>query len=112
MGKAKVSDIFVGTGNVFEDLGLADAEELTTKVRLGLAINNIVDKRKLSQLEAAKLLGINQPKMSALQNYKLDGFSVQRLMHFITALEYDVVIAIRPRAKSAVAARVSVIDAA
>jgi len=106
------SNIYCGTGNVFEDLGFPDAEELSTKVRLSVVINNIIDRRELSQAEAAKMLGINQPKISALQNYKLDGFSVERLMNFITALKYDVVIEIRPCAGSAKAARIFVVDAA
>jgi hypothetical protein len=46
------------------------------------------------------VLGVNQPKISALEHYKLEGFSVERLMHFATALEHDVVIEIRPRAKA------------
>ncbi len=69
------------------------------KVRvLAVAINNILAERKLTQKEAAKLLGINQPKVSALQRYRLDGFSVARLMQFVTALEYDVVIELRHKA--------------
>ncbi len=51
----------------------------------------------MTQVEAAKVLGVNQPKISALLHYKLEGFSVERLMHFVTALKHDVVIEIRPR---------------
>jgi predicted XRE-type DNA-binding protein len=113
LAKAKPEvEIYVGPWNVLEDMGFPDAEELSTKVRLGVAINNIIDRRQLSQSEAAKLLRISQPKVSALQNYKLNGFSVQRLMQFITALEYDVVIAIRPHKGSDNAPRISVVDAA
>jgi len=101
-----------GSGNVFADLNLPDAEELHTKLRLIVAINRIVGERALTQKAAAKLLGINQPKVSALQHYKLDGFSVERLMHFVTALEYDVVIELRPRPASEGQARVLVVHAA
>jgi predicted XRE-type DNA-binding protein len=87
-----------------------NAEELGTKVRLAAGVNAILAKRKLTQVEAAKVLGVNQPKVSALRGYKLEGFSVERLMHFVTALEHDVVIEIRPRAKRE--ARVSVVNAA
>ncbi len=58
------------------------------------------------QAEAARLLGVNQPKVSALRGYKLEGFSVERLMHFATALQHDVVIEIRPRATAKGAAQV------
>jgi predicted XRE-type DNA-binding protein len=92
------SNVFFGSGNVFVDLGFADAEELTTKVRFAVAVNKILKERSLTQKEAARLLGITQPKVSALQRYKLEGFSVERLMHFATALAYDVVIELRPRA--------------
>ena len=86
-------------GNVFADLGLPNAEELGTKVRLAASLNAILARRKMTQAEAARVLGVNQPKVSALKGYKLEGFSVERLMHFVTALEHDVVIEIRPRAR-------------
>ena len=67
-------------GNVFADLGLPDAEEKQTKVRLAVAINQIIESMKLSRTAAAELLHINQPKFSALVNYRLSGFSVERLI--------------------------------
>jgi predicted XRE-type DNA-binding protein len=85
---------------------------LGTKVRLLASLNAILAERKLTQAEAARLLGVNQPKVSALKGYKLEGFSVERLMHFATALEHDVVIEIRPRAAAKGAARVMVVGAA
>ncbi len=83
------------SGNVFADLGLKDAPEKKTKVRLAVAVNQIIEKAHLSQAAAAKQLGINQPKISALANYRLDGFSVERLMNFLNALGRDVEIVIR-----------------
>jgi len=114
MAKAKTDDVVVteSSGNVFADLGLPNAEELQTKVRLALSLNNILEKRKLTQSQAARALGVNQPKISALKGYKLEGFSVERLMRFATALEHDVVIEIRPRAKRKGAGRVMVVGAA
>jgi predicted XRE-type DNA-binding protein len=100
------------SGNVFADLGLPNAEELGTKLRLCVVINRILEKRKLTQTEAAQVLGINQPKVSALRSYKLEGFSVERLMHLATALKHDVVIEIRPHTKARSEARVLVVDAA
>src|ERR1039457_1871964 len=83
------------SGNVFADLGLADSGERQTKVRLAVAINDVVERRGLSQEKAAELLGINQPKVSALSKYRLEGFSVERLMRFLTSLNQDVEIVIR-----------------
>lgn len=106
---SEVDEIIRGTGNVFADLGFADAEERQTKVRLALAINSILEKRRITQANAAELLGINQPKVSALANYKLDGFSVERLMMFLTALDHDVEIVIKEKPRSHPAARITVI---
>ena len=100
-----------GTGNVFADLGLPDAAERQTKTRLALALNRIVKARGLKQVEAARLLGVPQPKVSALVNYRLDGFSVEKLMDFIVALGRDVEIVVRPP-RDKEAARVSVLEAA
>jgi len=86
-----------GTGNVFADLGFPDAEERQTKLRLAYAINQIIEESNLTQSAAADLLKVNQPKVSALRRYKLDGFSVERLMTFLTALDRDVEISIRKK---------------
>jgi predicted XRE-type DNA-binding protein len=100
-----------GTGNVFADLGYADAEERQTKLRLAHAINDVVARRRLTQAAAAEKLSINQPKVSALAHYKLDGFSVERLMTFLTALDQDVEIVIRKKPRSRASARISVVAA-
>jgi predicted XRE-type DNA-binding protein len=97
-----------GSGNVFADLGYADAEE---RQRLAHAINGLMARRRLTQAAAAEKLSINQPKVSALANYKLDGFSVERLMTFLTALDQDVEIVIRKKSRSRAAARISVVAA-
>jgi len=90
-------EITRGTGNVFADLGFADAGERQTKARLALALNRIIKDQGLKQIEAARLLGVPQPKVSALVNYRLDGFSVEKLIDFIVALGRDVEITVRPR---------------
>ncbi len=101
MAKAKSKrDVVQSSGNVFADLGLPQADEKQTKVRLAVAINQIVENAGLSQAAAAQLMDINQPKISALAHYRLDGFSVERLMHFLNALGRDVEIVIRkPRSR-------------
>lgn len=98
-----------GGGNVFADLGFADAEERQTKLRLAYAINEEIARKRHNQVEAARILGVSQPKVSSLANYKLEGFSVERLMRFLTALDHDVEITIR-RSRSR-PARISVVAA-
>jgi predicted XRE-type DNA-binding protein len=100
-----------GSANVFADLGLADASERQTKTRLAMALNRIIKDQALKQIDAARLLGVPQPKVSALVNYRLDGFSVEKLMDFIVALGRDVEIIVRPR-RGSDAARVVVLEAA
>lgn len=87
--------ILKSSGNVFADLCLPNAAEKQTKVRLAVAINHILADRHLSQTRAARHLRINQPKISAISRYRLDGFSVERLMHFLARLGCDIEILIR-----------------
>jgi len=109
MANGRNSDVVVASsGNVFADLGLRDASEKQTRVRLAVAVNRIIGAQRLSQNKAARLLGINQPKVSALANYRLEGFSVERLMHFLNALDRDVEIVIRKKPRSRKSARIVV----
>ncbi len=100
-----------GTGNLFADLGFPDAAERQAKLRLAYALNRLLDGRKLAQAEAARVLRVSQPKVSALRNYKLAGFSVERLMNLLTALDQDVEIVIRKKPRSRKSARISVVAA-
>jgi len=104
-----MSTITRGTGNVFADLGYKDASERQIKTRLALAVNELLKARKLKQREIASVLGVPQPKVSALKNYRLDQFSVERLMEFLTALNQDVEIMIRPRDNATQAGQISVL---
>jgi predicted XRE-type DNA-binding protein len=110
-GQRNRPGVIRSSGNVFADLGLANADEKQTKVRLAVAINQILAEQDISQVAAARRLKINQPKISALTNYRLVGFSVERLMHFLTALDRDVEIVIRPKPRSRKGARILVIAA-
>src|ERR1700732_2118847 len=107
----KKMEFEVSSGNVFADLGFPDAAELDIKLRLAVEIVRLINARRLSQVAAAALLKINQPKVSALKNYKLDGFSVERLMTFLTALDQDVEIVIKNKPRSRTAGRISVVAA-
>lgn len=82
------------SGNVFEDLDLPDASEHFAKAQLAAQICSILWKRKLTQACAADILRVDQPKVSALLRGKLDGFSMERLIHFLNALGRDVDIRI------------------
>jgi predicted XRE-type DNA-binding protein len=85
------------SGNVFAHLGLPDAEDLDTKVRLAVRINRMFTAQRLNQVTAAARLNVSPPKISALKNYRLDGFSVERLIRFMMALGEDGKISSRPR---------------
>jgi len=100
-----------GTKNVVADLGYPDAAERQAKLRLAYALNQLLEQRGLSQSEAAKVLSVTQPKVSALRNYKLAGFSVERLMNLLIALDQDIDIVIRRKSRSRNAGRISVIAA-
>jgi predicted XRE-type DNA-binding protein len=98
-----------GSGNVFADLGFPDAAERQAKLRLAYALNRVLDDRKLSEADAAKRLRLTQPKVSALRHYKLVGFSLERLMNLLTAIDHDIEIMIRPKPRSRKAARIRVV---
>jgi len=87
------------SGNVFADLGLPNPEQELMKAELTLQIYRIIKQRGMTQGEAAKALGIKQPHVSLLMRNRAGGFSVGRLMEFLTALGQDVEIAVRPSRK-------------
>ena len=85
-----------GSGNVFSDLGFADAQERLAKAKLAHAICLIIQSQHLTQAGAAARLGVDQPKVSALVRGQLDGFSTDRLFRFLNALGHDVEVTLRP----------------
>lgn len=95
------------TDNVLSDLGLDDAEELPAKAILAVKLNELIDKRSLSQIEAALITGMTQPKVSQVRRYKLQNISLQRLMQALVSLDQQVEIVVRP-ARRAHAARITV----
>lgn len=88
-----------GSGNVFADLGFPHPEQELLRARLTLQIHRIVKARKLTQVQAAKVLGIQQPSVSRLMNGRSGDYSVERLMDFLTDLGQDVQITVRPTRK-------------
>jgi predicted XRE-type DNA-binding protein len=101
-----------GSGNVFADLGFKNAEEELLRADLVLRLVQLIRRRRLTQAEAARLLGITQPKISALVNGKLKGFSIERLMRLLCSLGQDVRISVRPKPRGRARGRVIVEQAA
>jgi predicted XRE-type DNA-binding protein len=93
-------DYEVSSGNVFGDLGLADAEELDLKATLAIAIGQIIRRRGLTQSRAASELGIDQPRVSALMRGHLEKFSMEKLCHYLRALGCDVNIRIQEKKRT------------
>ena len=93
-------EIYHGSDNVFADLGLPNPEERMAKAALSIQIEEIIKKKRLTQAQAAEILGIDQPKVSALMRGKLSGFSMERLFHFLNALGRDVQIIVKAKPRS------------
>ena len=96
------------SGNVFADLNLAHADDLLAKAELAAKIIAEIQRRRLTQSQAAAILGIDQPKVSALKQGKLSGFSIERLMRLLLALGRDIEITVSRRSNARSAARVRV----
>lgn len=92
--------ITASTGNVFADLGVASPEEALAKAALAYRIAAIIADRRLTQTAAARLLGVDQPKVSALLRGQLTGFSTGRLIRFLTALGSSVEIRVGTPSRS------------
>jgi predicted XRE-type DNA-binding protein len=95
----RVSRVTVGSGNVFADLGLPNPEQELLKAQLTLQIYAILKDSGMTQVEIAKILGVQQPQVSLLMRNRAGNFSVGRLMEFLTALRRDVEITVRPTRK-------------
>ncbi len=96
----------VGSGNVFADLGLPDAEEMLLKSAIVIELKRLIDKRNLTQTAAAKLIGISQADLSKILRGQFRGYSEARLMRMLTAFSQDVEITTRPHAKAGEAGRI------
>ena len=107
-----VDDVRVieSSGNVFTDLEVDDPEETLIKAELARAISAVISGERLTQTQAAEVLGVDQPKVSALMRGRLTGFSVDRLLRFLLALDRDVEIVIAPKKQEQPHTRVSVVS--
>jgi predicted XRE-type DNA-binding protein len=97
--RRRVANVTEGSGNVFADLGLPNPEQELLKAQLTLQIYGILKDSGMTQVEMAKILGVQQPQVSLLMRNRAGNFSVGRLMEFLTALRRDVEITVRPTRK-------------
>ena len=103
--------IEMSSGNVYADLGDSQAKEMLVKARLAFKIGEIIQQRQLTQVEAAALLGITQPKLSGLLRGQFRGISEAKMLECLNRLGRDVQIVIGKRARSAVGGHTSVVFA-
>jgi len=106
-----IKNVTRGSGNVFADLGLEEPEKLQARSELLGEVVAILGRRKLTQVQIAKLLGIDQPRVSALMNGKLSRFSTDKLLEFLSALGNDVEIVVKKRAHTSRPGRIHIVAA-
>ena len=114
MSKHKVSErvaVYGGSGNVYADLGYPDAEDMLVKAQLVSKIAEIIERRGLTQTQAAKVLGLTQPKVSAMLRGQFRGFSERRLIDCLTSLGRDVQIVIRETPRHRAEGKITVVVA-
>ena len=104
--------VFESSGNVFADMGLPDPEGELAKAQLASRIYQVVSRARLTQIAAARRMGLDQPKVSALMNGRLEGFSAGRLMRCLVALGEDVEIVVRTKPRGRRHGRLRVVAAA
>jgi predicted XRE-type DNA-binding protein len=114
MVKKRERDIPVtaSSGNVFADMRFAEPEEELTKAQLASHIRQVIKQNRLTQMAAGTLMGIDQPKVSALLNGRLANFSSERLMRLLTALGQDVEIMVKAKPRNRAHGRIKVIGEA
>jgi len=101
----------IGSGNIFADLGLPNAEEHQLKAALVIQLGRIIKERKLTQSDAAKLAGVKQPDLSNILRGHFRGYSMARLMRMLTAFNQDVEIVVKPRKKAGATGRITLVPA-
>lgn len=106
-----MSKIEHGSTNVYADLGMADAEEMLVKAQLATKIGDILRRRKLTQVQAAELLGITQPKLSGLLRGQFRGISETKMLECLTRLGRDIEIVVKSAPRSRTEGHVSVVFA-
>jgi len=103
----RVKYAITSSGNVFADLDLPDAEGLLLKSGIVIELRRLIKDRGLTQVKAAKLLGISQPDLSRLLRGDFDDYSAERLMKMLTVFEQDIEIVMRPRGEAGQRGRIT-----
>jgi predicted XRE-type DNA-binding protein len=106
MTKHKI-EAHVGSGNVFADLGLPDSEERMLKAGIVVELRRLIKERELTQVKAAKLVGVSQPDLSHLLRGDFDDYSAERLMKMLTVFEQDIEIVMKPHRKAGQPGRIT-----
>lgn len=101
-----------GSGNIFADLGLPDAEIHFLKAQIVSEIYRLTNQRKLTQAAAGKRMGISQPEVSRMFKGHFREYSVDRLMEFLTAFDRDVEIVVKPHKRTGKAGKITFVPAA
>lgn len=107
--KREKIEIVESSGNFYADLGFSNAEEMMAKAKLAILISDIIKERKLTQKKAAEIIGIDQPKVSAILRGYLSGFTIDRLFRFLMALGMDIIIEAKPHLSQSTPAHIQVI---
>ncbi len=97
--KSNETEFFVGSGNLYKDLGYPNPEEMQVKAALAQQIYETIKSRNLTQTKAAELMGIDQPKVSNIIRGRISKYSIDRLIRFLRALERDVEIRVKKHEK-------------
>ena len=110
MAKKPLIAVTPGSGNVFADIGVAEPEEELAKAQLASRIREVLRRSRLTQVAAAAVMGIDQPKVSALLNGRLMNFSSERLMRLLTRLGQDVEITVKTKPRRRQRGRIRVVE--
>ena len=103
-------EIVTSSGNVYADTGHPNPEEAMAKAELAILISSAIKSKKLTQKKAAELIGVDQPKVSAIIRGQLSGFTIDRLLRFLMALGMDIIIEAKPHTSTATPAHIQVIQ--
>jgi predicted XRE-type DNA-binding protein len=110
-GAERKEPVTRGTGNVFADLGYSNPGERQAKLRLAYCVIASLDRRKLSDVAAAKVLGLSRASIRALRNYRLRAFSIEQLMTLVTAVGHDIEIVVQLTRRTRKSGRIHVAGA-
>lgn len=103
-------EVIPSSGNVYADTGHSNSEEAMAKAELAILIAETIKRKKLTQKRAAELIGVDQPKVSAIIRGQLSGFTIDRLFRFLMALGMDIIIEAKPHTRNTELAHIRVLS--